>query len=341
MSGEGPCEHHTKCIDVCVCVLPRGGGELLRGELAVSLRGHAGRRASLKKRHGEGGDTVRRQAGSPSPWGDPELEGRPLWPSSQPSPPCHPRAGTHPAGSAHDFFFFSFSACSQCGGEPSDLGGWSRITKIPPKHAQSPGGFSQSPGGTRPTGTPGAVPLPRGAGQAGSRAAAGCGGSLQAVALRASSQALFRVEQLNSPRQRGLGNAGPSKPPSPLQLQPRGRLPAAETPARGTGFLGAVGLQHSPTGTSARPPRTPQVPSVPTGGISRPSPPQDRPTFPGTHPEDLSGLGGSARGFPPRPGILQDLERCTWGSFGGAALLSAGSAPSSAERFRPLSLAWA
>lgn len=61
---------------------------------------------------------------------------------------------------------------------------------------------------------------------------------------------------------------------------------------------------------------------------------------PNTHPEDFSGLGGSARGFPLKPGILQDLERCTWGSLGAVALLSPGGVPSSAERLRPLSLAW-
>lgn len=55
-----------------------------------------------------------------------------------------------------------------------------------------------------------------------------------------------------------------------------------------------------------------------------------------THPEDFSGLGGNARGFPS-PGTLQDLERWTAGSFW-VDLLSAGS-PSSAERFRGRSLA--
>lgn len=54
-------------------------------------------------------------------------------------------------------------------------------------------------------------------------------------------------------------------------------------------------------------------------------------------PEDFSGLGGKARGFPS-PGTLQDLERWTADSFW-LDLLSAGS-PSSAERFRGRSLAW-
>ena len=56
-----------------------------------------------------------------------------------------------------------------------------------------------------------------------------------------------------------------------------------------------------------------------------------------TYPEDFSGLGGNARGFPS-PGTLQDLDRCTADSFW-LGLLSAGS-PSSAERFRGRSLAY-
>lgn len=93
MSGEGTLRASYK-VHRCVCVCPATG----RGRAAPGGAGreppggHAGRRASLKKRHGEGGDTVRRQAGSPSPWGDPELEGCPLWPLSQPSPWCHPCA---------------------------------------------------------------------------------------------------------------------------------------------------------------------------------------------------------------------------------------------------------
>lgn len=280
MTGEGTLRASYK-VHRCVCVCPATG----RGRPGPGGAGRkppgatlAGERAC--KRHGEGGDTVRSQAGSPSPWGDPEPEGRPLWPLSQPSPRCHPRAGTHPARSAHDFFFFSFSACSQWGGEPSDLGGWSCVIANPPKTHPKPWGLLPKPWGDPANRTPGLFPLPRGVGQEGSRAAAGCGGSLQAVALRASSQALFRVEQLSSPRQRDLGNAGPSKPPPRSPLQPRGQLPAPETAARGAGFLGAVGLQHGPTDTSAHPPRTPRVPITPTGGFHTPLPTRTAPQPP-------------------------------------------------------------
>lgn len=163
MSGEGTLRASYK-VHRCVCVCPATG----RGRAAPGGAGreppggHAGRRASLKKRHGEGGDTVRRQAGSPSPWGDPELEGCPLWPLSQPSPWCHPHVGTHPAGSAHDFFFFSFSACSQCGGEPSDLGAWSCITKIPPETCpKKPWGLLPKPWGDPANGAPRRGPAPQ------------------------------------------------------------------------------------------------------------------------------------------------------------------------------------
>lgn len=103
-------------------------------------------------------------------------------------------------------------------------------------------------------------------------------------------------------------------------------------------------LQHLPPIHSICPQMRTQPPKPP---LSRPrgslSPALSSPQgshAPSTHPEDFSGLGGSARGFPLKPGILQDLERCTWGSLAGVALLSPAGDPSSTERFRPLSLAW-
>lgn len=160
MSGEGTLRASYK-VHRCVCVCPATG----RGRAGREPpRGHAGRRASLKKETRGGGRHGQEAGREPQPLRGPRAGGMsplalvPAVPAV--SPPC--RAGTHPAGSAHDFFFFSFSACSQCGGEPSDLGGWSCIIKIHPKHAQrSPGGFSQSPGGTRPTGTPRRGPAPQ------------------------------------------------------------------------------------------------------------------------------------------------------------------------------------
>lgn len=165
VSGEGTLRASYK-VHRCVCVCPATG----RGRAAPGGAGreppggHAGRRASLKKETRGGGRHGQEAGREPQPLRGPGAGGMsplalvPAVPAV--SPPC--RAGTHPAGSAHDFFFFSFSACSQCGGEPSDLGAWSCITKIPPKHAQrSPGGFSQSPGGTPPTGPPRRGPAPQ------------------------------------------------------------------------------------------------------------------------------------------------------------------------------------
>lgn len=59
-----------------------------------------------------------------------------------------------------------------------------------------------------------------------------------------------------------------------------------------------------------------------------------------TYPEDFSGFGGNTRGFPLTLAILHDLERCTWASLAGVCLDSLCESPSSAERFRPRSLAW-
>lgn len=74
-------------------------------------------------------------------------------PSSQLSLQHH-SAGTHPVRSAHDFFFFSFSACSQWGGEASDLCRSKQALapqcQNPQKHTHCPKGFSQSSGGSDP-----------------------------------------------------------------------------------------------------------------------------------------------------------------------------------------------
>lgn len=135
---------------MCVCVLLEGRGSLILGMPAISLLEHVDRRASLKqtwgrRRYGEG------QGGSVSSRGDPELEEHPLEPSSQLQ---HNSAGTHPTRSAHDFFFFSFSACSQWGGEASDLHRSKQALtpqcQSPQKYTHCPKGFSQSSGGSDP-----------------------------------------------------------------------------------------------------------------------------------------------------------------------------------------------